>query len=216
MKKRLCLTGFMLSLALSPALHSQQVGGTAPGPAGQVGYIFLPSPVVPEAEAESQPIPRLSDGKIDITGPWVGGGSNVDIEFEGGMKPGELPLLPWAKELRDNRKEEQEPYTACLPMGVPRANPYPWKFAMSYTSKGLTHIYVLHETGDAGAHRVVFMDGRKHPEDPIPDLVRPFDRHDGRTTRSSSTPSATTTSSGWTAAARRTPSRCTPSSASPG
>jgi hypothetical protein len=39
---------------------------------------------------------------------------------------------------------------------------------MSYTSKGLTHIYVLHETGDAGAHRVVYMDGRPHPEDPIP------------------------------------------------
>ena len=53
-------------------------------------------------------------------------------------------------------------------MGVPRVNPYPWKFAMSYTSKGLSHIYVLHETGDAGAHRVVYMDGRKHPDDLIP------------------------------------------------
>jgi hypothetical protein len=34
---------------------------------------------------------------------------------------------------------------------------------MSYTEKGLSHIYVLHETGDAGAHRVIYMDGRKHP-----------------------------------------------------
>jgi hypothetical protein len=168
MKTLLWTLPLLLSLALSAAVRAQQVGGSAPGPAGQVGYIFLPSPVVPEAEAESQPIPRLPDGKIDLTGPWVGGGSNVDIEFEGGMKPGELPLLPWARELRDSRKEEQEPYTVCLPMGVPRRNPYPWKFAMSYTSKGLTHIYVLHETGDAGAHRVVYMDGRKHPEDPIP------------------------------------------------
>jgi hypothetical protein len=66
------------------------------------------------------------------------------------------------------REEKDEPYTACLPMSVPRVNPYPWKFALSYTSKGLTHIYVLHETGDAGAHRVVYMDGRPHPEDPIP------------------------------------------------
>jgi hypothetical protein len=32
----------------------------------------------------------------------------------------------------------------------------------------LTQIYVLHETGDAGAHRVVYMDGRKHPADPFP------------------------------------------------
>jgi hypothetical protein len=53
-------------------------------------------------------------------------------------------------------------------MSVPRVNPYPWKFALSYTSKGLSHIYVLHETGDAGAHRVVYMDGRPHPPDPIP------------------------------------------------
>ena len=114
------------------------------------------------------PVPRLPDGKPDLTGPWMGGGSNADIEREGGLKPGELPLLPWAKELRDKRKEEDEPYTACLPMSVPRVNPYPWKFAMSYTSKGLTYIYILHETGDAGAHRVVYMDGRKHPDDLLP------------------------------------------------
>jgi hypothetical protein len=126
------------------------------------------SPVVPDNQVTSQPIPRLPDGTIDITGPWVGAGSNADIERDGGLKPGELPLLPWARELRDKRLEKDEPYTACLPMGVPRYNPYPWKFAMSYTSKGLSHIYVLHETGDAGAHRVVYMDGRPHPVDPIP------------------------------------------------
>lgn len=53
-------------------------------------------------------------------------------------------------------------------MSVPRMNPFPWKFAMSYTSEGLTHIYVLHELGDAGAHRVDYMDGRKHPGDLLP------------------------------------------------
>ena len=126
------------------------------------------TPIVSDAEATSMPVPRLPDGKVDLTGPWVGGGSNDDIERDGGLKPGELPLLPWAKELRDRRKLEDEPYTACLPMSVPRINPYPWKFAMSYTSRGLTHIYVLHETGDAGAHRVVYMDGRQHPADAIP------------------------------------------------
>ncbi|HEY3158846.1 MAG TPA: hypothetical protein VGJ78_07800 [Vicinamibacterales bacterium] len=125
------------------------------------------SPLVTGREAEG-PVPRLPDGHVDLTGPWVGGGSNADIERDGGLKPGELPLLPWAKQLRDTRKEQDEPYTACLPMSVPRVNPYPWKFAMSYTAKGLTHVYILHETGDAGAHRVVFMDGRKHPDDLLP------------------------------------------------
>ena len=136
---------------------------------GQVGQIQVGgSPVVPDSEVNSRPIPRLPDGTIDITGPWVGGGSNGNIERDGGLKPGELPLLPWAKELMSKRLEKDEPYTACLPMSVPRVNPYPWKFALSYTSRGLTHIYVLHETGDAGAHRVVYMDGRPHPQDPIP------------------------------------------------
>ena len=125
------------------------------------------TPLVPE-HLVNGPVPKLADGTVDLTGPWQGGGSNQDIEREGGLKPGELPLLPWAKALRDNRKERDEPYVACLPMSVPRVNPYPWKFAMSYTSKGLTHIYILHETGDAGAHRVVYMDGRKHPDDLLP------------------------------------------------
>jgi hypothetical protein len=29
-------------------------------------------------------------------------------------------------------------------------------------------MYILHELGDAGNHRVVYMDGRTHPEDVIP------------------------------------------------
>lgn len=163
------LAATLTTLALSVSVSSQQPGGAAPGPApGEVDFIFLPTPTIPDAEANSQPVPRLPDGTVDLTGPWIGGGSNVDIELEGGLKPGELPLLPWARDLRDRRKKADEPYTACLPMGVPRVNPYPWKFSMSYTSKGLSHIYVLHETGDAGAHRVIYMDGRPHPVDPIP------------------------------------------------
>jgi hypothetical protein len=144
-------------------VNAQGRGGAGIQSDGGVRYINPGSPTVSDAEATSRPIPRLPDGKIDLTGPWVGGGSNADIERDGGLKPGELPLLPWARELRDKRVAKDEPYTACLPMSVPRVNPYPWKFAMSYTSKGLSHIYVLHETGDAGAHRVVYMDGRPHP-----------------------------------------------------
>ena len=136
-------------------------------PQERVTYIIPGTPRISPEDAK-KPAPRLPDGTIDLTGPWVGGGSNQDIERDGGLKPGELPLLPWARDLRDSRKEQDEPYTACLPMSVPRVNPYPWKFAMSYTARGLTHIYVLHETGDAGAHRVIYMDGRPHPKDPVP------------------------------------------------
>jgi hypothetical protein len=157
------LIGSVVSLAVAGGLAAQvtnQNGGISQIEVGG-------TPRISPADA-TKPAPRLPDGKIDLTGPWVGGGSNGDIERDGGLKPGELPLLPWAKQLRDTRKTENEPYTACLPMSVPRVNPYPWKFAMTYTGKGLSHIYVLHETGDAGAHRVIYMDGRMHPPDPIP------------------------------------------------
>ena len=161
MRRFLVVSVSAVGLTLAALGHLQAQGG--------VGQIQVGgSPVVPDSEVNSRPIPRLPDGTIDITGPWVGGGSNGNIERDGGLKPGELPLLPWAKELMSKRLEKDEPYTACLPMSVPRVNPYPWKFALSYTSKGLSHIYVLHETGDAGAHRVVYMDGRAHPTDPIP------------------------------------------------
>ena len=163
-----------LTLAVTVLLAHMQAQGRG-APAGQgnaqggIGQINVGgSPVVSDADATKQPIPKLPDGHVDLTGPWVGGGSNGDIERDGGLKPGELPLLPWAKAVKEKRLARDEPYTACLPMSVPRVNPYPWKFAMSYTSKGLSHIYVLHETGDAGAHRVVYMDGRKHPNDLIP------------------------------------------------
>jgi hypothetical protein len=160
-RRFLVVSVFAAGLALAAFGHLQAQGG--------VGQIQVGgSPVVPDSEVTSKPVPRLPDGTVDITGPWVGGGSNGNIERDGGLKPGELPLLPWAKELMSKRLEKDEPYTACLPMSVPRVNPYPWKFALSYTSKGLSHIYVLHETGDAGAHRVVYMDGRPHPPDPIP------------------------------------------------
>ena len=152
----------ILSLSGAGRLHAQLTVE------GGVAFINPGSPVVPEAAANSQPVPRLPDGRIDLTGPWVGGGTIADIERDGGLKPGELPLLPWARELRDRRRQQDDPYTVCLPMSVLRTNPYPWKFAMSYTSKGLTHIYILHELADAGAHRVVYMDGRGHPDDLLP------------------------------------------------
>ena len=171
MKKLLAIWGMSLALALVVlgTLHAQQPAqgrGAAPAAAGNRNRELLTGDLV------NGPVPRLADGHPDLTGPWEGGGSDADMEREGGLKPGELValMLPWAKELRAKREKAiyGEPYIYCLPMSVPRVNPYPWTFAMSYTSKGLQYIYVLHETGDAGAHRVIYMDGRPHPADPFP------------------------------------------------
>jgi hypothetical protein len=156
----LIVSAAVTGLTMSWLVHTQAQNRIVSLPAGG-------TPVVAD-NLVNGPVPRLADGHPDLTGPWLGGGSNADIEREGGLKAGELPLLPWAKELRDKRKEQDEPYVACLPMSVPRINPYPWRFVNSYTSKGLTEMYILHELGDAGAHRVIYMDGRKHPNDLFP------------------------------------------------
>ena len=165
MKSRSLLLVCVALAALARPVRAQNTNSTTVE--NGVGFINPGSPVLPESEFNARPIPRLPDGKIDLTGPWVGGGTVEDIGRDGGLQ-GEFPLLPWARELRDKRRRQDEPYTACLPMGPLRSNPYPWKLAAAYTSKGLTHIYILHELGDAGNHRVVYMDGRKHPEDLIP------------------------------------------------
>ena len=160
MRKLLGMAATITGLALVFLVQSQaqnrvrqiNVGGT---------------PRISAADA-ARPVPRLPDGKPDLTGPWVGGGSNQDIEAQGGLKPGELPLLPWAKELREARNEQDEPYLYCTPMSVPRMNPYPWRIVQSYTANGPGIIFIIHENGDAGAVRQIFMDGRKHPVDPLP------------------------------------------------
>ena len=136
--RRLLVVSIILAGMILPA--PLQAQAQEEEPVIQIRYSGGRSPSVSDDEADG-PVPRLPDGIVDLTGPWVGGGSNGDIERDGGLEPGELPLLPWARELRDSRLDQEEPYTACLPMSVPRTNPYPWKFAMSYTSKGLSHIY---------------------------------------------------------------------------
>jgi len=160
--------GLTLPLTAQAPAPVEGVGSGArvdPDRLGKLGTEWTP---VAPAEIAAGPTPRLHDGKPDLSGPWVGGGSNGNIERDGGLKPGELPLLPWARELRDARKTEDEPYLYCTPMGVPRKNPYPWRIVQAYTAEGPEYVFFLHENGDAGGHRQIFMDGRPHPRNPIP------------------------------------------------
>ena len=112
------------------------------------------------------PVPRLPDGTVDLSGVWVGGGPINDIESEGGLKRGELDalLLPSAKALMATRDVTMEPHNRCLPMGVPRTTPFPFRIVQTPTHKAATHVFILQE-GNIHSYRQVFMDGRKHPPD---------------------------------------------------
>ena len=88
-KKLLVISASIAGLALTLLVDAQAQGRVSSIPSGG-------TPLLPDALVNG-PVPRMPDGKPDLTGPWLGGGSNQDIEREGGLKPGELPLLPWLR-----------------------------------------------------------------------------------------------------------------------
>ena len=118
-----------------------------------------------DAPPPAGPVPRRPDGTVDLGGVWQGGGPVQDLERQGGFKPGEIPLLPWAKKLLESRQPKDDPHAQCMPMGVPRmAGGYPWRFVQYPTHKRATHLFLLYEA-NIHSYRQIFMDGRKHPED---------------------------------------------------
>ena len=80
-----------------------------------------------------------------------------------GMPKGEtIPLLPAAEKILKARQSKDDPEANCLPTGVPRIAPYPWRIVQTPT-----HVFILFE-GNIHSYRQIFMDGRKHPDDPDP------------------------------------------------
>ncbi|HEY7444308.1 MAG TPA: hypothetical protein VH702_21445 [Vicinamibacterales bacterium] len=107
------------------------------------------------------PAPRLPNGTPDLSGVWQGGGPVGNIAQ--GLPPGEvIPLLPEARKLMESRLSKDDPEANCLPTGVPRIAPYPWRIVQTPT-----HIFFLFE-GNIHSYRQIFVDGRKHPVDPDP------------------------------------------------
>jgi len=110
-----------------------------------------------------KPAPRLADGRIDFSGLWRPADIFLIEDISLGLKPGEtVPLNAWAQDVMKTHLSKNDPEANCLPMGVPRQAPYPWKFA-----EVPGYIYMLFE-GNIHSFRQVFMDGRAHPADPNP------------------------------------------------
>tara|TARA_B100000686_G_scaffold353038_1_gene457035 strand:+ start:2781 stop:3590 length:810 start_codon:yes stop_codon:yes gene_type:complete len=120
----------------------------------------------PEDELLQMPAPRLPDGKPDFSGIWVDTGSHRNITV-GLVEGEELVLLPEAKALMDSRMQKDDPEANCLPTGIPRIAPFPWRIVGAPMSGEVTHLYFLFE-GNIHSYRQIFMDGREHPEDPDP------------------------------------------------
>jgi hypothetical protein len=129
------------------------------------------------------PTPRTADGKPDFSGLWesVRSGSGQQIV---GVEPsplsrtsqfwnigagldGDLPLRPWASELRNQRVAElskDNPDAHCLPIGFTQLHNHPQPRKIIQTP---TLIVMLYEAN--GGIRQIFMDGRPLPtNDPQP------------------------------------------------
>src|SRR5437868_6264517 len=92
------------------------------------------------ATALRGPAPRTSDGKPDLSGLWSPQ-PNFTNDISKGLKPGsQMLLLPWAAKLSAERMSKDDPEANCLPTGVPRVAPYPWRIVQDPT-----HIFFLFE-----------------------------------------------------------------------
>ncbi len=143
-------------LAQQKGAASQQKGSTPAVNSNSLPGVRRANPPRPTG-----PTPHLADGTVDLSGVWNGGGPTGNIA-QGLPKGEKLPLLPAAEKIVQSRQSKDDPETNCLPAGVPRMAPYPWRIVQTPT-----HIFFLFE-GNIHSYRQIFMDGRKHPADPDP------------------------------------------------
>jgi hypothetical protein len=106
--------------------------------------------------------PRTADGKADLSGVWSPDRHFI-YDISTSLAPGEtLPLQPWAAALAEKRVNREDPEANCLPTGVPRMAPYPWRIVQTPT-----HVFFLFE-GNIHSYRQIFLNRSTHPADPDP------------------------------------------------
>jgi hypothetical protein len=171
--KALCVPAFVvltLVRAAVPLLSSVAIAGLICAPAyGQ--WVKVPSGGIPKGPDGkpnlAAPAPRSADGHPDLSGVWESGSAKYILDIASDLKPGDVPLQPWAKALVDQRADGshsgEDPPANCLPRGVPRINasPPPWRVIQKSDIIG-----ILYESDNAW--RQIFLDGRELGKDFLP------------------------------------------------
>ena len=83
------------------------------------------------------PAPHKADGKADLSGIWIVPGPKYLQNLAADLKPGDVPMQPWAAALTKERMTgahaAEESDANCLPQGVPKINvtPVPFKIVQN-------------------------------------------------------------------------------------
>lgn len=134
-------------------------------------WLKVPTPGMPRlADGKPNleaPAPKMADGKPDLQGIWrQPDGVKYTINLAADMKPGDVPMQPWAAveyKRRQDTISKDDPVGFCLPPGVPEMTsvPYPYKILQN-----TSQVLMLFEA--FATFRQIFLDGRVAPKDPNP------------------------------------------------
>jgi hypothetical protein len=118
------------------------------------------------------PAPRRADGRVLVgvgatpsdKGIWLPGPVIPDPL---GLK-GDIPYQPWARAVAAERRRQQlEPHTRCKPSGVARVFLTPYGVEIVELAEA-RRVYIF-DIGGPHTYRTIYMDGRGHPKDWVPD-----------------------------------------------
>jgi hypothetical protein len=137
--------------------------------ATQAQWVNRPTPGIPrlpdgKPNLSAPAPPRLPDGHPDLSGIWYVGNMTYFHDLASGLKGEDAPqLTPWAAAIQKGRRDRNhvdDPYTYCLPLGVPRENHRtPFKIVQTPSMT-----IFLHESYVGNTFRQIFTDGRPLPK----------------------------------------------------
>jgi hypothetical protein len=120
----------------------------------------------PAADATAKKaVPRMADGKPDLSGVYGGGGGGGGARGAGvpGAPAGPV-LKAGAEKYRIQREAEDTGATAnCMPLVPPQSWGVPYQFQIL---QGTNYVAIFHEY--PGTFRIIPTDGAPHPDDPDP------------------------------------------------
>ena len=165
--------GVALSLLLAAApVWAQNPAGTSPG-AGKP-FVEARGNVTPVPLPPGGPAPRMSDGKVDLSGVWFSGPTGKanawSVVPDAPQRQDPMPYQPWLEAKLNGLSRAERQLTSaqvtCKPLGVPGMwtnNPYPHQIVMK---PGI----LVHLIESNNNYRVVYTDRKEHvkPEEREP------------------------------------------------